>query len=53
MRARVTIRGKGVELRGFVDYEDEEELAILAQAVEPFGLVVASPVDPNYNPFKE
>ena len=40
MRFKITVRGEGVELRGHV--EDEHVMA-LAEAMKPFGLVIASP----------
>lgn len=51
MRFRVTILGKEVELRGYVDGEDN--LRGLASAVRGFGTVVASAADDDYNPFSE
>lgn len=42
MKFRVTIRGEGVELRGVV--QDEHVMA-LAEAMKPFGLVIASPME--------
>lgn len=51
MRARVTIRGPKAELRGYVDTDNVEELARLAEAVTPLGLMIASPVSDEYDPF--
>ncbi len=49
MRFRTTIRGEGVELRGYVD--DSVSLNALSVAMEPFGIVIASPAEDDYNPF--
>lgn len=54
MRYRITIRRdapKRTELRGYVDM-DLPELNALARAMEPFGLVIASPAPAEYDPFK-
>lgn len=54
-RYRITVRGMGVELRGYTDTnldEDQPTLADFAKAMEPFGVVVASVADPSYNPFE-
>jgi hypothetical protein len=50
MRFRITIRGDGCELRGYVD-ADLGELADLAQVLKPYGVVAASPAPEDYNPF--
>lgn len=55
MRFRITIRGdapKRVELRGYADL-DLDQLNALAEAMEPFGLVIASPAPPGFDPFGE
>jgi hypothetical protein len=52
MRWRITVRGEGIELRGYLD--DTEwipALQELSEAMKPFGMVVASPADEDYNPF--
>lgn len=53
-RYRVTVRGTSVELRGYIDGNDT--LTEFASAlVQTFGrdpMVVASPVEDDYNPFK-
>jgi hypothetical protein len=41
---RITIRGDCIELRG-VFKGTMEELATLAESVEPFGLCIASPME--------
>jgi len=51
MRIRITIRGEKIELQGFLDVEGSE-LNDFADAMEPFGLVIASPVEDDYNPFE-
>ena len=54
MRYRITVRGLGIELRGYVDQgldEDQPTLIEFANAMEPFGVVVASPAEPDYDPF--
>lgn len=48
MRFRITVRGLGIELRGFMDQltdEDSPTLTDLADAMKPFGLVIASPME--------
>lgn len=47
-RFRVTIRGEGTEVRG---YATGEALAALAAGGHEAFIVVASPVDDDYNPF--
>ena len=49
MKARVTVRGEGVELRG---YMDPKYLVKFSQAMTPFGLVMASPIEDDYDPFE-
>ena len=54
MRYRITVRGEGVELRGYVEFEDRYALSTLgdfANDMKPYGIVVASIVDNDYNPF--
>jgi hypothetical protein len=54
MRARITVRGLGVELRGRFDEltdEDAPTLADFAEAMKPFGLVIASPAEDDFDPF--
>jgi hypothetical protein len=50
VRYRITVRGEDTELRGYID-GDESRLRKLSLLMEPFGLVVASPAQPDYNPF--
>lgn len=53
-RFRITVRGMGVELRGRMDEltdEDAPTLAQFAEAMKPFGLVIASPAEDDYDPF--
>ena len=51
MRYRVTLRGEGTELRGYVS-DNPTHLMNLAAAVEPLALlVIASPADDDYDPF--
>jgi hypothetical protein len=50
-RFRITVRGEQVELRGYVDAEDIEEVSALGRAMKPFGLVIASYADDDYYPF--
>jgi len=50
------VRGLGVELRGYVDTdldEDQPGLVELSEAMKPFGMVVASPAEHDYDPFKD
>lgn len=42
MRYRITVRGDGIELRGHLPY-DHAMLAQFAEAMRPFGIVLASP----------
>lgn len=51
-RWRVTIRGEGVELRGYADLH-LNALEALSQAMIPYGLVIASPADDYYDPFAQ
>lgn len=55
MKFRVTVRGDNVELRGWItgssDVEAMERLSRLGADLEPYGVVVASIADPDYNPF--
>jgi hypothetical protein len=46
-RFKVTVRGDGVELRGYVD----NYLPGIARVMEPYGVVVASEASDDYNPF--
>ncbi len=52
MRHRITVRGDGIELRGYCD--DEELLIKLAKCFEnnePAVMIIVSPTDEHYNPF--
>lgn len=54
-RWRITVRGaapRRVELRGYVDLP-LVELEDLAATLKPYGLVMASPADDDYDPFAE
>lgn len=56
MRYRVTVRGDGVELRGYIDsakWNIEGTADDFSDAMKPFGLVMVSPADDDYDPFKE
>lgn len=57
MRIRITVRGEGTELRGYLDMgflgEGDADLRAFAKAMQPFGVVIASPADDDYNPFKD
>jgi hypothetical protein len=50
VRFRVTVRDASIELRGYIDGEDV--LRTVADDMVPT-LVIASPADDDYNPFKE
>jgi hypothetical protein len=50
MRFRVTVRGERIELRGYVD---PGVLAALSSAMEGLAMVIASPAEDDYDPFKE
>lgn len=53
MRFRTTVRGEGVEMRGYMD-GDMSSLQDLAEYVKPYGwMLIASPADADYDPFKE
>lgn len=45
MTWKITVRGTDLELRGYADIEFEQ-LAAFAEAMKPFGIVVASPAPP-------
>lgn len=50
MRYRITLRGVGVELRGYVD--EQANMEAIAKAVDPLGLLVlASPMPDDFDPF--
>lgn len=49
-RYRVTVRGVGMELRGFVTAASYSTLERLAAQMHP-AAVMASPADPDYDPF--
>jgi hypothetical protein len=54
VRYRITVRGLGIELRGRMDTdldEDQPTLGDFSNAMKPFGLVVASPAKDDYDPF--
>ena len=50
-RFRITVRGEGVELRGYID--SEEALHQIAGALGNRVVVVASPASDDYNPFEK
>jgi len=50
MKHRVTVRGHGLELRGFIDSE-QTDLVEFSNALNGFGLVIASPMEPMVEPF--
>jgi hypothetical protein len=52
MRSRITVRGEGVELRGYIDGEIDR-LGDFAKAMEGIGLVLASPAEDDFDPFRE
>lgn len=49
-RIRITVRGENTELRGYMD-ADRDALVAFSEAMKPYGMVVASPADDDYNPF--
>lgn len=51
MRYKVTVRGDGAELRGYVTVPTMEALGLAAKAVKPIGVMVASPAAEDFNPF--
>lgn len=51
MRFKITIRGEGIELRGYVDGEDEREVELLAGVCDPWQ-VIASIAPEDFDPFK-
>lgn len=51
MRYRITVRGKGTELRGYIEAEDLGVLGTFATVMKPFGITIASPAEPDYDPF--
>lgn len=52
MRFRITVRDEGLELRGYVTVDSQEELKIAAASLFPLQ-VIASPAEDDYNPFRE
>ena len=50
MRFRITVAEADVHLRGYVD--GRETLLALADTMKPIGIVVASPAEDDYDPFK-
>lgn len=53
MRYRITVRGHGIELRGYLDAYDPNTLARFGTMMEPFGMIIASPAEADYDPFRE
>ena len=50
MKWRITVREEGTELRGYIT-GDMDYLGDFARTMRPFGLVIASEADDDYNPF--
>ena len=52
-RVRITVRGDDprVELRGYMDVEDFERLGQFSDLMKPYGIVVASFAEDDYDPF--
>jgi hypothetical protein len=53
VRFRITVRGEGMELRGWFD--DTQWIPALQEfstAMIPFGIVLASEADDDYDPFQ-
>ena len=53
MRFRITVREAGTELRGYLSVDDMATLQNFAAAMKPYGVVIASPADDDYDPFAE
>jgi hypothetical protein len=53
MRYRITVRGEGIELRGYFDPKDMQQFYDFAEDMEPYGLVVSSETADDYNPFNQ
>jgi len=57
MRFRVTVRGDGVELRGYFDDNDRADvrngLVEFSDAMRPYGVVLASVATRDYDPFRD
>lgn len=51
MKYRITARGTDIELRGVVD--GDINIALLADAMDGLALVIASPVENDFDPFRE
>jgi hypothetical protein len=56
MKFKITIRSDDIELRGYIKSKDDlhasELVHLMGETMQDFGaLVIASPVDDNYNPF--
>lgn len=59
MRFRITVSGgRDTELRGYLGADDDVvtaqvQLQAFALAMKPYGLVIASVAEDDYNPFQE
>lgn len=51
MRIRITVRGPDWELRGYTD--NPAQVGEFSDAMEPYGLVVASIAEDDYDPFQD
>jgi hypothetical protein len=52
VRYRITVRGDGTELRGYLD-GSAAVVVQFTEAMKPYGFVVISEATPDYDPFKE
>lgn len=52
-RFRITIRSDEprMELRGYADFISQADIERFARAMEPYGLVIGSLADKDYDPF--
>jgi hypothetical protein len=53
MKFRITVRGDGTELRGYMVALDHTTLNAFAATMKPYGMVVASIADDDYDPFAD
>lgn len=54
MRHRITVRGEGVELRGYIDADHLYQVErLFADDLDERAILVVSPAEDDYDPFKE
>lgn len=51
-RNRITVRGEGIELRGYIDAESGNEIErLFADDLDERAVIMVSPAEDDYNPF--